>query len=356
MVLIRLASRARQTLRHILRSNADAHEVRRAQILLWLDGHESARAVAQRVGRTRQAIYALVHRYQARRALPVAERIRDQPRQGRPATKRERTLQVLRTLLAQPPSRYHYRSPVWTVPMTFGHTHPSTATFEVLREYAHGASRPSSVTLSVQAPALCLRSTPGHLAPSKRGLKKGLKGRRRTVILFLDSTIFSEVPPLRAIWAPIGQQARVPILGTHDRRFLTGVMSIKTGDYIDSTSAEFHQEHFQELLRRIRRHWRGWQIVLFLDRNSPHRTPASRQLARDLGIQLRWLPKACSELNVMDTLWRKVKDNVAANEPTPNVDETVCHAQSYVHSLSPTERLQKAGILSKEFWLADVLM
>ncbi len=117
MALIRLAARARQTLRRIASSNADAREVRRAQILLWLDGHETVPAIARRCGRTRQAIYALVRRYRARQALPVAERIRDQPRAGRPATKRERTVKVVKALLAQPPSRYRYRSPVWTVPM-----------------------------------------------------------------------------------------------------------------------------------------------------------------------------------------------------------------------------------------------
>ncbi len=117
MALIRLASRARQTLRRMARSNADARQVRRALILLWLDGHSSVQAVASRSGRTRQAIYALVRRYQARRVLPVAQRICDQPRPGRPATKGQHTLQVIRALLAQPPSRYHYRSPVWTVPM-----------------------------------------------------------------------------------------------------------------------------------------------------------------------------------------------------------------------------------------------
>lgn len=106
------------------------------------------------------------------------------------------------------------------------------------------------------------------------------------------------------MWAPIGQQARVPITGSHDRRFLTGVINIQTGDYIDYVSTQFHQEQFQEVLRQIRAHWRGWRIVLFLDRNKPHRADASRKLARDLHIQLRWLPKACSELNVMDHLWR----------------------------------------------------
>ena len=81
------------------------------------------------------------------------------------------------------------------------------------------------------------------------------------MILFLDSTIFSEVPPLRAMWAPIGQHACVPITGTHDRRFLTGVMNIQTGDYIDYVSSEFHKEQFQAVLHQIRGHWRGWRKV-----------------------------------------------------------------------------------------------
>ncbi len=157
------------------------------------------------------------------------------------------------------------------------------------------------------------------------------------------------------MWAPIGQQACVPIIGSHARRFLTGVINIQTGDYLDYISTEFHQEHFQAMLHRMRRHWRGWRIVLFVDRNSPHTAKASRRLARALHMQLRWLPKACSELNVMDQLWRHVKNDVAANEPTPQVDETVRRARRYVHSLTPTDRLRKAGVLAEDFWLADVL-
>lgn len=157
------------------------------------------------------------------------------------------------------------------------------------------------------------------------------------------------------MWAPIGQQACVPILGSHARRFLTGVMNIRTGDCLDFASEEFHQEHFQNILRVIRRHWRGWRIVLFLDRNTPHKAGASRRLARELHIQLRWLPKACSELNVMDCLWRQVKDLMAANAPTPDVHATVERARRTIRQMSPQERLRKAGVLSKDFWLADVL-
>jgi len=193
------------------------------------------------------------------------------------------------------------------------------------------------------------------LATGKRGLKKGLKNRPRTVILFLDSTIFSEIPPLRAMWAPIGEQARVPIIGSHAKRFLTGVLNIQSGDYLDYVSTQFRQANFQQVLHLIRSHWRGWHIVLFLDRNKPHRTLASRRLARQLGIQLRWLPTACPELNVLDCLWRHLKDDIVANRPTPDVDATIDCARSYVADLSPQERLQKAGVCAPDFWLADLL-
>jgi DNA-binding CsgD family transcriptional regulator len=102
MALLHLSARARQILQRIARSNTDAREVRRAQILLWLDAHQTVQEIAARLGRTRQAIYALAQRYQARRTLPVAGRIRDATRSGRPATKGERTLQVIQTLLARP--------------------------------------------------------------------------------------------------------------------------------------------------------------------------------------------------------------------------------------------------------------
>lgn len=117
MRLIRLTSRARRTLQHLVRSSADARQVRRAQALLWIDAQVSIQEVAKRIGYTRQAIYAILQRYRDRQRLPVAERLWNQPRAGRPATKRERTREVIQALLGQPPARYHYRSPVWTVPM-----------------------------------------------------------------------------------------------------------------------------------------------------------------------------------------------------------------------------------------------
>jgi len=176
------------------------------------------------------------------------------------------------------------------------------------------------------------------------------------VILVIDSTWFIEIPPLRAVWAPIGQQATVPIIGEHSQRIcLTAVLNLKTGDALEYVSTQFKQGEFQTVLRLMRAHWRGWHIVLFVDKHSAHTATASRQLAHELGIQLRWLPTACSELNPLDHLWRHLKKDVTANQPTPNLDVEIAYAADYLKSLSPRQRLKKAGVLSGSFWLADVL-
>ena len=157
------------------------------------------------------------------------------------------------------------------------------------------------------------------------------------------------------MWAPIGEQARVPILGHHhDRRILTGVLNIQTGSYFQYCSPTYTQATFQTILPLIRRQWRGWKIVLFLDRISAQWASSSRRLAKHLAIELRWLPKACPELNPLEHLWRHLKRDVLANEPLPNLDETLKRAWTYLSDLSPRQRLKRAGVLSQRFWLQDL--
>lgn len=174
------------------------------------------------------------------------------------------------------------------------------------------------------------------------------------MILFLDSTIFTEVPPLRAQWALRGEQACVPIIGTHGKQVLTGVLNIKTGTYLQYASPEFKQPQVHEVFHLIRAHWRGWHIGLFLDKLPAQWALSSRWLAQVLGIELRWLPTACPHLNPVDHLWRHLKQDILANEPTPNLEKTLKRAWNYLADLSPRQRLLKAGVLSDDFWLKDI--
>jgi hypothetical protein len=131
----------------------------------------------------------------------------------------------------------------------------------------------------------------------------------------LDETILTEEPPLYCGYGYVGAQVRMPIPGSHDRCILPGAMNGSTGDVLLDVTAKWNQWTHQAYLSQLRSHGRGWHIVLFEDRASQHRSPRRVGLAARLGIEIRWLPKACPELNAMDHLWRHSKREILGNWP-----------------------------------------
>jgi hypothetical protein len=171
------------------------------------------------------------------------------------------------------------------------------------------------------------------------------------VVLFTDATILTETPPLRACWSLVGEQAEVPITGNRDRKVVFGALNPATGRLWLDEAPKWNQYAFQDHLRNVRAVWRGWNIVLFLDRGSPHTAKASRALAADLGVELRFLPTACPELNPVEGLWRHAKGRVLASEPTPDLDDSLGRVCEELFEMTGTERLRLAGVRSGNFWL-----
>jgi hypothetical protein len=189
------------------------------------------------------------------------------------------------------------------------------------------------------------------LAAVKRGLKRGLKDRARTVLLMLDETILTETPPLSCCYGPIGEQVRVPITGNRAKRILHGAINVGTGDVTLLITHEWTKETHQGFLSMVRSHWRGWNILLFEDRASQHTAPDSRAWAEDLGIAVRLLPVATPERNAMDHLWRHTKREAVGDRETITIERSALDACRYIIDLSPRDRLRKAGVLSGNFWL-----
>lgn len=167
----------------------------------------------------------------------------------------------------------------------------------------------------------------------------------------LDETIITETPPLYSCYCRIGEQCDVPITGNRRKRILHGCLNIRSGDTPLLITAEWNQDTHQAFLLMIRSHWRGWRIILFEDRGSPHTAEESMELAASLGIEVRLLPRATPELNAMDHLWRAVKGRALANRPTRSIDDSADAACRHILEMSRRERLKKAGVLSGNFWL-----
>ncbi len=172
------------------------------------------------------------------------------------------------------------------------------------------------------------------------------------MVLFTDETIVTETPPLHACWSPVGEQAEVPITGNRSKRVVYGTISVGQGSVCLDSGERWNQDGFQDHLRHLRSTWRGWNIVLFLHRGSPHRALRTRALAQELGIEFRFLPTACPELNPVEGLWRYAKARLLANRTTRDIEESVARVCDELEEMSGQQRLRTAGILSQNFWLA----
>ena len=147
-----------------------------------------------------------------------------------------------------------------------------------------------------------------------------MRGHARTVVLMRDETIVTETPPLDDCYGHIGQPVRVPITGNHAQRIVQGAINITSGDVMLRITEGWTQETHQGFLSMIRSPWRGWNLVLFEERASQHTAPDSRAWAIELGIEIRWLPRATPELNAMDHLWKHTKRETVGSRATLSVD------------------------------------
>jgi transposase len=336
-----------QQLEKVLVHPRSTRQLKRAQALLWVDEGEPISRVAKRLRVTRQTIYNWIDSIRHRKGS-IAVRLEDAPRSGRPRTKSDIADQEVPRLLGTDPRQQGYRATGWTN--------------RLLRDYLYRQYdlKVSSYTIQKairragyrwKRPRYVLSRRPKTWRQAKGGLKKGLKDRKRTVVLMSDATIITEIPPLRAAYAPIGEQAVVPITGNHAKRVVFGALNIYTGHQELLITSHWEALTWQAFLHQIRNVWRGWHIVLFIDRGSPHTAKNSQALAKNLSIEIRWLPVATPELNAMEALWRDAKDYILANRSTDTIDDSADAFCQYILELTSQQRLQKAGVLSGKFWL-----
>jgi transposase len=117
MSLLTLNLREWKALETLAAHTTDAHILRRAQALLWLDEGETVPEVAARLRVTRQAVYKWVACFQTRSALDMAARLGPEKRSGRPRTVHGVIDPKVMEVIERDPRELGYRSTVWTAPL-----------------------------------------------------------------------------------------------------------------------------------------------------------------------------------------------------------------------------------------------
>jgi transposase len=172
-------------------------------------------------------------------------------------------------------------------------------------------------------------------------------------VWFGDETTLREFPPLRAAWARVGEQAVVVVSGRNSRRVLHGALNVATGALallVRERSRGDDCLAFVEALGQVRP-----QVpkLLVWDNAPPHHPKRVLAAAAAAQITIAFLPFRAPELMPCEDLWRRTKAVVAANRVYASVQELAERAATWLHTLTPHDRLRQTGLLSSKFqWLA----
>ena len=175
------------------------------------------------------------------------------------------------------------------------------------------------------------------------------------MLLFTDWTLLRLFPPLRAMWAAIGTQAKISITGQNARRVLFGTINARTARrtiYIGRSAGAHEVRAFLLALRKA--YQRAGTSWLLADQASGHTAQATLALAEELRIEFVWLPRQYPELNAMDQLWKELKRDVAANRQAASIDDLADRASQWLLNLTPAQARRKSGMASCRFWLRSL--
>ena len=170
-----------------------------------------------------------------------------------------------------------------------------------------------------------------------------------------DETDLRLFPPLRKSWARRGQQAAVDIHGRNQKLVLFGGLNLRTGQRLLLPRRRQTAADFAQWLLLLRDHNGPGPLCVLPDENACHKAKDSTIQAAALGIELLSLPKRSPHLNPADHLWRWVKQSICSNRQDQTVEALMRTVISSLLELSPQESLRKAGVLSPDFWLREVL-
>ena len=338
--------------RRLLRALEQAHDARlyrRLRAVAEIAEGETVAVVAKHARVERSTVYRWIERYLAERA-PSA--LADGKRSGRPRTTPALTDARLRQLLTSDPCQFGYDANTWTVPLLATHLHTGRCD-----QCPYTAAPDSRCPLPLEASALCLQRTGGACRRQKGGIVRRLKREFQAgdVLLFTDWTLLRLFPPLRAMWAAIGAQAKVAITGQNAKRVLFGTINVRTAHRTLTIGRSVGTHDVQAFLLALRKAYRrAGTIWLLADRASGHTAAATLARAKELRIEFVWLPKQWPELNAMDQLWKALKRDVAANRQAASIDNLAERASQWVLNLTPAQARRKSGMASSKFWLRSL--
>lgn len=173
----------------------------------------------------------------------------------------------------------------------------------------------------------------------ERYLKLFKKAKEESLhLLFGDPSHFVHNTILGKCWQPRGKQGTMVLSSNTGRRrinILGGVNAVKHIFTGIITEANCDQETNKAFLGELRKEYPDKKkIVLILDNAKYNHAVSVQNLAKELNIEIVFLPPYCPNLNLIERLWKLLKKKLVNTyiESFDQFHKTICSLCSEFHS------------------------
>jgi transposase len=164
------------------------------------------------------------------------------------------------------------------------------------------------------------------------------------VVLYGDESRVQTLPLIRAMWHWLGQQIRVPTPGSNTARAIFGALNIRTGQWIYLVREHMRKEDFIAFLENLLVVYPTQTILLIVDNYSSHTAHmVDAWLREHPRLQLHLLPKYCSHLNPVESIWLRMKNAIAANRLFGSIRIVLKTVDSFFACMTPEQALEWAA-------------
>ena len=133
--------------------------------------------------------------------------------------------------------------------------------------------------------------------------------------MYVDECDLHTHPHLAKAWQRRGQPLSVPAAGEDRRIAVYGAVDYASGRVLWHMAPKKDGVGFAAFLEQLAQAWPEGDLVLVLDNVSYHRSPAMRTWWADQKGRVLpfWLPAYCPNLNLMERVWRFLKQKLACH-------------------------------------------
>lgn len=140
---------------------------------------------------------------------------------------------------------------------------------------------------------------------------------------------------IQRTWFRKGHQRIIPTYGQHKGVKLIGTLNYETGEIFNVEEEKYDAAVFLDFLKKVLDHHPSGKIVMILDNARIHHAKLIQPFLEENRhrLELVFLPPYSPKLNLVEGLWKWLKESVINNVFFPNLQKIVLKVRSFMRDI-----------------------